>query len=218
MSRDPACLEAELTNAFTAHRAALRRWLQQAFGRVQDHADDILHDAFMETLRRVRSERFCPKAGWIRYLRVVARHRAIDWLRSHERRLFQQLAGGSHSDASSQSSQSPSAETGPADAAPGPRTQVAEAERRGRQGLLLSQVLEEFCRWSESNADRLPMKEAYERSLRGQKPAGIAAAMGISADEVYQLFNRARQWVFQRIRRADVDRSVFLTLHRRKPE
>lgn len=218
MTGDPVRLEAELAEAFTTHRAALRRWLQQAFGRLRDRADDILQDAFAETLCRVRSQAFCPPIGWVGYLRLVARNRAIDQLRSWERCLFRQLVAGSLSEASSRSSQPSASDPGPSDKTPGPNTQLAEKERRGRQGLLLSQVLEQFCRWCESRPDRLAVKEAYERSLRGQQPGEIAAAMQVTAEEVYGLLNRARQWVFQRIRQADVDRSVFLTLHRRKPQ
>jgi len=218
MTADPARLQAELAEAFTAHRAALCRWLQQAFPRLRDEAEDILQNALAETLRRVRAEGFYPEVGWVGYLRVVARHRAIDRLRSWERRLFWQLAGSSRSDLSSRSSGSSSGDASLADGTAGPATQLAEKERRSRQGLLLSHVLQQFCHWCERRPDRLAIKEAYERSLRGQKPAEIAAAMGLSADEVYGLLNRARQWVLQRIRQADVDRSVFLTLHRRKPE
>ncbi len=218
MASDVSRLEAELTEAFSAHQAALRRWLTQAFRRLKDEADDILQDALAETLRRVRTEAFRPQAGWAGYLRMVARHRAIDRLRSWERRLFRHLgAGGSCGDFGTSGGRVgdplPFAEP-----APGPPTQLAEAERRSRQGLLLSEVLEEFSRWCESRPDRLRIKEAYERSLRGQQPAEIAAGLGVSSSEVYTLLNRARQWVFQRIRQADVDRSVFLTLYRRKGE
>ncbi|GIW93025.1 MAG: hypothetical protein KatS3mg110_1066 [Pirellulaceae bacterium] len=216
MDGDRTRLEAELTEAFVSGSAELRRWLQQAFERLYDQADDILHDAFTETLRRIRSEGFCSSAGWITYLRVVARNRAIDRLRSCERRIFRQLA--SHS-TSGDSSGSSAANLGvmAIDSEPGPSTRVAEDERRSRQGILLSQVLEEFCRWCESKSSRLLMKEAYERSLRGQKPFEIAAAMGIAPSDVYSLLHRARNWIFDRIRQADVERSVFLTLYGHGP-
>jgi RNA polymerase sigma factor (sigma-70 family) len=214
MAADAVRLEVELIEAFSAHRPALRGWLVRAFDRLRDEADDILQDALAETLRRVRDEAFSPQAGWIGYLRVVARHRAIDRLRSWERRLFQHLGTDDRG-----STAGPSRESSDVvDPRPGPSEQLDEAERRGRQGLLLSEVLEEFCRWCEACPERLSIKEAYERSLRGEQPAAIAAGLGISPGEVYTQLNRARQWVLERIRQADVDRSVFLTVHRRKGE
>jgi len=81
----------------------------------------------------------------------------------------------------------------------------------------LSQVLTEFCRRCEARPEMLKQKEIYERSLRGQKPAAIAAALGIERGTVDVHLKRARDWIRERVRQADVDRSLFLTLHRRKP-
>lgn len=218
MASDAARLERELTEALLAHREALLGWLGQAFRRLGEEAEDVLQDAVKETLGRVRTEGFCPKNGWAAYLRWVARRRAIDRLRTWERRVFQQLEwGGPSGEGSSSSGRSPRSPD-PADLAPGPATQLKQVERRGRQGLLLSDVLQEFTRWCESRPGRLRIKEAYERSLRGQQPAQISAGLGISSSEVHTLLHRARQWVFERIRQADVDRSIFVTLHGRKPE
>jgi len=218
MTGEARRLEAELAEVLRTHRNHLRRFLQHGFRRLADEADDILQDVFAETVRRVRAERFCPRIGWVGWLRMVARHRAIDRLRQLERRVLERLASGGRPEIAGRTSGARPGDDHPADQAPGPKTQLAEAERRRRQGILLSNVLEQFCRWCEGSGRRLPMKEAYERSLRGQQPAEIATAMGISANEVYNLLNRARHWVFERIRQADVDRSVFLTLHRRKPQ
>ncbi|MGQ9574613.1 MAG: sigma-70 family RNA polymerase sigma factor [Thermoguttaceae bacterium] len=218
MAGRPAGLETELAAAFEAHRAALRRYLQQAFFRLRDQADDFLQEAVKQTLDRIRAEAFCPQVGWIAWLRRGARNRAVDFLRSWERRLFRQLPWASPPEASGLSSGTGCGERGPLEAGAGPESRLAEAERRGRQGLLLSQVLEEFVRWCEARPERLAIKEAYERSIRGQKPAEIAAAMEISADRVSQLLNRGRERVFKRVGRADVDHSVFVTLHRRKPD
>lgn len=218
MDSETAREEAELIAAFSAQQTALRRWLTQAFRRLGDEADDILQEAVTETVRRLRTEGFRPQVGWIGYLRTVARHRAIDRLRSWEFRLFQRLGTGGAADEADPSAGSAGDRAEPAEQRPGPPTQLLEAERRSRQGLLLSEVLEEFSRWCESRPNRLAIKEAYERSLRGQPPAAIAAGLGLAPGEVYTLLNRAREWVFQRVRQADVDRSVFLTLHRRKGE
>lgn len=218
MAGDIPQLEAELIGAFSTHQSALRRWLSQAFPRLGDETEDILQDSLTETLHRVRTTAFRPQGGWIAYLRWVARQRALDRLRSWERRLFRRLGGGGSAEEGGRTADT--SETGVVlvDSSPSPPERWDEAERRSRQGLLLSEVLEEFSRWCERRPDRWPIKEAYERSLRGQQPAEIAAGLGLPASEVYSLLNRARTWVLERIRQADVDRSVFLTLHRRKPE
>ncbi len=218
MASDTARLERELAQVLLAHRAALLDWLNQAFCRLGDEAEDVLQDAVKETLERVRTESFCPKNGWAAYLRWLARHRAIDRLRRLERQKLETLASGGSSDHSSSSSGPAPPSPAPVDPAPGPAAQLEKVERRGRQGLLLSQVLQEFSYWCESRPNRLRIKEAYERSLRGQSPAQIAAGMGISSSEVYTLLHRAREWVRERIRQADVDGTVFVTLHGLKAE
>ena len=82
----------------------------------------------------------------------------------------------------------------------------------------MSQILEGFCRRCEAQPEMLKRKEVLERNARGQKPAEIAAAMNITRRNVDTLLSRAREWIMERVRQADVDRSEFLTLHRRKPE
>ncbi|MCS6850568.1 MAG: hypothetical protein NZ700_05295 [Gemmataceae bacterium] len=74
--------EAELVEALSVHRPALHRWLTRAFPRLGDEADHLLQDAVAETLRRVRREGFRPPVDWVSHLRQVAKHRAIDRLRS----------------------------------------------------------------------------------------------------------------------------------------
>lgn len=211
-------LEAELTEVFTSQRSALCQWVQCAFPRLAAQAEDIVQQSYLETLQRVRDEEFFPKTGWIKWLRIVIRSRAVDRLRSWERKVFQRLALNSNRGESHESSEDVSPQPMAVAREPDPSRQLADQERRSRQGLLLSEVLQEFSRWCEARPERAGIKEAYERSLRGQEPAQIAAAMGLSGARVYEYLNRARSWVFQRIRQADVDRSIFLTLHRRKPE
>lgn len=210
--------EAELMAAFSAHQPQLRAWLIRLFPRLGDEVDDLLQEVVTETLRRLRREGFCPERGWGVYWRWLARRRACDRLRTWERQMFQRLGSGVWADDADSSSKGEGDALESIDPRPGPDKPLLEAERRGRQGLMLSEVLEEFCRWCESRPERSRIKEAYERSLRGQQPAEIAAGLGISADEVYLLLNRARTWVLERVRQSDVDRSVFLTLHRRKKE
>ena len=211
-------LEAELTAVFETHRAALSAWVERAFPRLAGQADDLVQEALLETLRRVRDERFSPQVDWLKWLRVLTRSRALDRLRGWERRVFRHLSSGSGRDDTGQAMQDSSANPLVVDREPDPQSDLTQRERRGRQGLLLSQVLQQFCRWCEARSERAAVKEAYERSLRGQQPAEIAEAMGISPARVYEHLNRARSWLFDRIRQADVERSVFLTLHRCKPE
>lgn len=211
-------LEAELTAVFKTHRAALTAWVERAFPRLAGQADDLVQEALLETLRRVRDEGFSSQVDWRQWLRVVTRSRALDCLRNWERRVFRHLASTGGRDDTGQALQDSSANPLAVDREPDPQSDLTRRERRGRQGLLLSQVLQQFCRWCEARPERAAVKEAYERSLRGQQPAEIAEAMGISPARVYEHLNRARSWLFDRIRQADVDRSVFLTLHRCKPE
>jgi DNA-directed RNA polymerase specialized sigma24 family protein len=78
--------------------------------------------------------------------------------------------------------------------------------------VLLSQVLKEYCRHCEERPERLKQKEVYERALRGQRPAEIAQAMDITRNSVDQHLHRARKWIMERVRQADVHHSVFSSL------
>lgn len=55
-------LEAELTAVFQTHRAALSAWVKRAFPRLAGQADDLVQEALLETLRRVRGEGFSPRS------------------------------------------------------------------------------------------------------------------------------------------------------------
>jgi len=187
-------------------RGPLCHYLRRKFPRLADQAEDILHTVVAEALAQSRTRPWTAEE-LARWLRVAASHRALDGLRSIERSVLLQLSG-------LESDQAP---WEPADKRASPSAELAEHQRRARQGLMLSDVLVAFCRWCESRPEGLKMKEAYERSLRGQRPADIAAATGMSRASVDTSLSRARQWVLQRVRQADVDQSVFLTLHRRLP-
>lgn len=198
-----------VTQVFDACRPKLVEYLAAAFPRLAAEAEDILQDIWLEVHRRVVDEGFCPPPHFEAWLRTLARSRAIDRLRRIERRIFQTWPGTAADD-SDKSSWTP-----PAEQTPSPSHELAERERRQRQGLLLSQVLGEFCHWCEARPQRLAIKEAYERSLRGQSPAQIAAAMGVPARVVHQWLFQAREWVRERLSQKDIDRSVFLTLYGR---
>lgn len=219
MSEDSRGNQETLEGFLAAGRAQLVAYAKRKFPRLAEEAEDLVQQAVAETLERVHHGGFRPEAGWGPWLRSLVTHRAVDRLRQWERRAWVQLAGLERrpEPADHRSPHSPLAEV-PDQQALGPPTQLAEAERRQRQGLLLSHVLAEFCQWCERRPERLALKEAYERSLRGQSAAQIAEAMKMDRQYVDQWLHRARTWVLDRVRQADVDRSVFLTLHRRKPE
>ena len=203
----------ELTRDLELCRPRLVTYIVRGFPRLADEAEDLLQQAWLEARRRVVDEGFRPQNGWESWLRAVIRSRAIDRLRALERQVFLSLQAG----ATGVSADRPGNE--PPSPLPSPSREVVEQERRRRQGLLLSEVLAEFCRWCErkapgsGQAGRLALKEAYERSLHGQSPADIAAAMGVPREAVYQWLHQARQWVYRRIGDKDIDRSVFLTLY-----
>ena len=210
-------VERELTEVYQSALGSLQDWLVRSFPRLRNDAEDILQSAYLELIQRVRIQGVSPGTNWETALRQLARQRAIDRLRSVEYRIFRQMTGGTDEDTET-GEDMPQVSENVEGRMPPPVAEVATRERRTRQGLLLSNVLEEFCSWCESVPSRLVIREAYERSLRGQKPAEIAEAMGLPAVQVHSLLHQAREWVYERVKKHDVNRSVFLTLHRRKKE
>ena len=210
-------IERQLTEAYRSALGSLQDWLVRSFPRLRDDAEDILQSAYLELMQRARRQGTSPHTNWEAALRRLARQRAIDRLRSLEYRIFRQMTGSANEEGETGEDMPQEAENIQARMPP-PVAEVTTRERRTRQGLLLSNVLEEFCSWCESAPNRLVIREAYERSLRGQKPAEIAEAMGLPAAQVHSLLHQAREWVYERVKKHDVNRSVFLTLHRRKKE
>ena len=92
---------------------------------------------------------------------------------------------------------------------------AAEINRRGRQQLLLSDILQEYiqrCQQQNMQAQR----EIYERRLRGQDAKLIESAMVVPRGSIDKHLQRARDWVNERMQQADVERSVFQTFLRPK--
>lgn len=200
----PGAAPGDLTEVLTYKLGLIAVSLAKKFPNVDEGLrDDALQIAVTEALeRRGRGGR--PGKSWEALLRWSARNRLLDLLQDQERQAFRRLGA----------SDEPGAIDVP-DSAVGPQSVDLEEERRRRQTLTLSQVLQEYCRKMEGRAESARQKEAYERALRGQKPADIAEAMGVPRNTVDQYLRRARTWVIERIRTADVDQSVFLTMHRR---
>lgn len=203
--------EDEFTAVYRDQFEELCKVLHRKFERLDDAAcADLVQLATMETLGKIRRENFQPEKDWRSWLLWLSANRARDYLR--------QVVEVASLDALAANDDGSCLGWQLADAGSPPSQVLAEAERRGRQGLTLSQILAEFSRWCESRSDGHKMKEFYERSLRGQKAADIAASKNVPRGTVKVTLNRARDWVLDRIRQADVHRSVFATLHRRKPE
>lgn len=151
-----------------------------------------------------------PRHTILRHLRQLVRWRALDALRRAEHVALSALdQGEDSSDLGARLEVRDRHQLSPSG-------QYAEAERRREQVLLLSDVLREFTAWCESPERRggLVMKELYERRLRGQEMAQIAAAMGLARNTADQMLKRARDWILERIRQQDVDQSVFRTILR----
>ena len=190
---------------FTQHFAYLRIFLKGRYRRLSDaDREDLVQEVCMGvTTLLARNPGFVPEHGWKTYLTRAAINATIVRLRELERNWFQSLADGSGEPA------------GPAIACamPGSSAIADESDRRGRQTLLLSDILREYvARCEEKNMQT--QKEIYERRLRGQEPAQIATQMDVSEDNVYQHLKRARDWVMDRIQQADVHRTVFQTFLR----
>ena len=143
---------------------------------------------------------FVPDSPWTTYLSRAAINAALGSLQRAERGWFQTLAGES-------------AVPAMASAMPSPSAIADDSDRRGRQTLLLSDILREYVFRCEEKQMQT-QKEIYERRLRGQEPVQIAAQMDVREDNVYQHLKRARDWVLDRIQQADVARSVFQTFLR----
>ncbi len=192
-------------NLLEDYRKPLLKFLECGFPRLKDEVEDLVQRVFAEALE-CGFDKKLDAVQLRRWLYTTVRRRAIDYLRKWERRAFIQLAQKqSHSDLSGAVEEEGGA---------GPQTQALEEERRQRQGVLLSQVLQEFVRWCESSPRRILLKEAYERALRGQSASQIAQAMQVSSQQVYQWCSDARCWIYDRIIQKDIDRTVFLTWHR----
>jgi hypothetical protein len=173
-----------------------------------------VQEALLQTLDKVRKEPFRPEKGWQAWLYSVARNRARDRLRRVELKLFEDLS--SHESSSSGEGWQPS------DRGASPSQRAVEGERRSRQGKMLSDILQEWCRHCETSAEGLLHKEFFERLLRGQDYEAIKTVMndrfsklgkpGISKNTLYQWRKRAHQWILERVRQTDVNRSVFQTM------
>ena len=191
---------------FTDHIPFLRQFLAAKFGRLPEaDREDIVQAVCMGVWKLLSvTPDFVPDSPWTTYLARAAINAALGQLKRAERGWFQSLADES-------------AVPEIASAMPSPSAIADESDRRGRQTLLLSDILREYvCRCEEKKMQT--QKEIYERRLRGQEPAQIATQMGVSEDNVYQHLKRARDWVLDRIQQADVARSVFQTFLRPRRE
>lgn len=177
-----------------------------------DDADrqDAVQTVFVQTI--AKGADFVPSEGTLcTYLCKAAFYAALEISKKHERGWFQQMADGA------------AAEVIDSNVLPPLAAQVreeeeqsriaAEVNRRGRQQLLLSDMLQEYVQRCELNHWQTE-REVYERRLHGQDAKVIMAAMGITRANFDKKLQLARDWIKQRMRQADVDRSVFQTFLR----
>jgi RNA polymerase sigma factor (sigma-70 family) len=177
--------------------------LGRAFPRLANDAEDLVQHAVLQAFQDVRRNQFRPEKGWHVWVWAVAVNRARDRLRRIELKLFKRLSTAVDSSDEDRLPPGPS---------PSPSAAVVEKERRDRQGKMLSDILQEWCRHCEETAEGLMHKQSFERLLRGQKYEEIAAALGVPRNTLYQWRNRAYQWILERVRQTDVNRSVFMTM------
>jgi DNA-directed RNA polymerase specialized sigma24 family protein len=181
-------------------------YISRRFPGLASEAEDVAQDTVVNALEFLRKKKVFKPDDWNAWLRKVAGNRALDRLRRTELLLFEGL--------SRDDQKSPD----PTDSSPSPGTAAEERERRGRQGKMLSDVLQEWCRNCEKSVTGLKHKECYERLLRGQKFEEIEKGMKdqrgmpVSRNTLYQWRNRAFEAIHERIRKADVNQSVFLTM------
>ncbi|MDC0176259.1 sigma-70 family RNA polymerase sigma factor [Planctomycetaceae bacterium] len=199
--------ETEFTTVYEEKFDELCRHLDRKFQRF-DRAtcEDLAQRVYLETLKKIRHDDFQPENGWWNWLRWLASKRALDYLRLFEREAMESLSPPGED--SSRGGWQPAVHNIT------PSDNLAQAERRGRQVTLMSDVFQEFCRHCETKDQESPQKEAYERTLRGQKPVKISEAMGISRSHVDVLVKRARDWFHKRIDQVDGNDSALNTLRR----
>lgn len=141
------------------------------------------------------------------YLRQAAKNSALDILKQRERGWFKSL--GSEVAKKELASLSPlEADMQDADIA-------AEINRRGRQKLLLSDILQEYAQRCELQ-NMQTQREIYERKLRGQEVKIIESSMDVTRASIDKHLQRARDWISNRMQQADVEKSVFQTFLRPK--
>lgn len=144
-------LEAQLTSA---ERDRLCAYAMRLFPRLSGMAEDLVHSAVEEMLRRGWGTHGSQKieAQGLQalrpQLRKLIRWRAVDVLRTVERRALEELEGGSTSDSEGFCAD-------PVDHRQlSPSALYDEKARRREQALLLSDVLREFTAWCESSQRR----------------------------------------------------------------
>lgn len=172
-------------------------------------SEDLAHVVFMESLRETRKPDFESIRCWEAWLRQIARNVAIDYLRKrYEAVSFDALACREMEESSAWE---------PPDTGPTPSQVLSEMERGERQKRLMSEILQEYVQQCERTRGH-SQKEVYERTLRGESPAKIAPAMGISVNGVYQHLRNARSNVIERVKSKDVNKSVFETILGDRPD
>lgn len=154
------------------YRPGIVRLCQQEFRLGQDHAEEAAQEVLIKLLGAMRRFRYDANGSFRRWLTTVARRTAIDFLRSEGRRLDAAVGG--------------SAMTNVMQALPDPEDRLADAlEAELRRDLL--ETAESQVKFRLTEDSTWAVYEAYQR---GEQPAEIAKALGMSLATTYKAKSR----------------------------
>lgn len=169
--------------------------------------EDLVQFAFMQALKMLAVPDFSLKNTWYAWLKRVAINAAFSFLRRVEAWSLEELAAsGDDADGSDQSSLPIADRRGLT-----PSQILAVEERSERRRALVSDLLRDYVRYVEKNR-MWTQSEVFERSLRGQDAAGMAADMRIKAQRVYEHRARAFQWIREQVDQRDARGSVLASV------
>lgn len=189
------------------YHGKMLNYLRKCFSRLDDaDLEDAVQTVFVEVLAR-RADFVPANAKWETYLCQAAFNAARGIWKQRERGWFKSLGG------ELEAGEKDSPALTPIDDYGHPDIVAVEVERRGRQQLLLSDILQEYAlRCEQQNMQT--QREIYERRLRGQDAKLIMASMGVARNNIDKHLERAREWINDRMQQADVEKSVFQTVLR----
>lgn len=196
----------ELEAAYVAERERVIRELNRLYRSLtHDDCEDLVQLAFFHALQECQKPGFALQQTWLAWLRTVARNRTLDYLRRREAwsldALLRNATSGDGSDAAFE----------PPQRGLTPSQVLQQAERGERRRVLVSDLLADYVAHVEKYDMRL-QREVFERSLRGQKPAEIAAEMSLPPQRIFDHRSRAFEWIRQQVAQRDVHGSVLATV------
>lgn len=196
----------DLESTYRTERQRLIRELNRLFPSLNhDECEDLVQLAFTQALIECGKPDFALQQTWPAWLRAVARFRALDYLRKREEwSLDALLRNPVDSDGSAAAYEPPHRGLTPSQV-------LQQAERVDRRRMLVSDLLAEYVGHVEKYGMAM-QREIFERSLRGQKPAAIAADMNLPPQKVFDHRSRAFEWLRAQVEQRDVHGSVLASL------